>query len=341
MKTIELKDSSTINRSHPRVETPVIDAARLLANDARILAAESRKVLDACHSHGYFTVINTGIEQSLVDAVILQSNTLFALADDDPIKLAVHSGRTAGGMGWSELFNEPAYTPGTLAHMESFDCGPYRAHIEQVKNAAELGLYPSAWPDIEGFRSAVRDYWDRQHLLGNALYRAFADALAVSERFFDSRCGPAAPSTLRLIHYPENDLPADRKNVGISEHSDFECFTVIYQSAPGLELLDTNDTWVTAPVEPGHFIVMIGDMLERWSNGFLTATRHRVPNTSWTRNSIVMFFAANADCVVQPLKQYVNSSNPARFDPVTQAEHIAHEIEKAEDNRLTLSQAAI
>lgn len=324
--------------AQPRTkDCPIIDAANLFSQDARRRSLAGKEILHACHSHGYFSVENSGINNELVGRVIEQAGNLFSLPDSDPRKQAINSNTTAGGLGWSELFSEPAYTAGTIAHMESFDCGPYRGDIEKVDCPEVLGLYPSCWPGLKGFRKSVREYWDRQQELGAALYHGFARALALDENFFTGRCSAAAPSTMRLIHYPENDAPRSGPNVGISEHSDFECFTVIYQTAPGLELLDVNGKWVQAPVKEGQFIVLIGDMLERWSNGYITATRHRVPNTPWARNSIVMFFAADADCHVQPLETYVNRNNAARFAPVTQAQHISWEIEQAEFNRLELA----
>jgi hypothetical protein len=55
---------------------------------------------------------------------------------------------------------------------------------------------------------------------------------------------PYAPRTMRMLRYPANDTPADSRNVGISAHTDFESFTILCQTARGLELTDaTGHIW--------------------------------------------------------------------------------------------------
>lgn len=71
----------------------------------------------------------------------------------------------------------------------------------------------------------------------------------------------------------------DNDNLGIGAHSDFECFIVLHQQAPGPQVMNAADEWVAAPPILGAFIVNIGDLLEGWTNGRSTATQHRVVNT--------------------------------------------------------------
>ena len=78
---------------------------------------------------------------------------------------------------------------------------------------------------------------------------------------------------------------------------------------------------------------MLGDMLERFSNGYLKATGHRVANTPWQRFSMVLFFAVDGDCKVEPLAQFIGPDKPARFKPVSQNEHIRTELERAAANK--------
>jgi isopenicillin N synthase-like dioxygenase len=134
---------------------------------------------------------------------------------------------------------------------------------------------------------------------------------------------------MRLLHYPANDAPADARNVGIAAHTDFECFTIMYQTAAGLELTDVDGRWCEAPADVGTFTVILGDMMERFSNGILKATGHRVVNTPWTRYSMILFYAVDAGYTVAPLPQFTSVDNPCRYEPVTQGEHIARELERS------------
>ena len=94
--------------------------------------------------------------------------------------------------------------------------------------------------------------------------------------------------------------------MGIAPHTDFEVFTLMHQSAPGLQFLpvasappqlqqqgqgqqkeeeekaEEEEEWVDAPVVASDFVVIVGDVLERYTNGVLKATPHRVRNSTST-----------------------------------------------------------
>ena len=48
---------------------------------------------------------------------------------------------------------------------------------------------------------------------------------------------------------------------------------------------------------------------------------------------MVLFFAVDGDCKVAPLAQFIGPDKPARFEPVTQDEHIRVELERAATNK--------
>jgi isopenicillin N synthase-like dioxygenase len=173
-------------------------------------------------------------------------------------------------------------------------------------------------------------YSEQVTRLGRAISEVVSEILGVDRKFISDNSRIKAPRTMRLLHYPANDAPADDRNVGIAAHTDFECFTIMNQTAPGLELTNVNGQWCKAPSDIGTFTVILGDMTERFSNGWLKATGHRVVNTPWTRYSIILFFAIDGDYEVAPLPQFVSKNNPAQYDSITQDEHIRREVERAD-----------
>ena len=82
----------------------------------------------------------------------------------------------------------------------------------------------------------------------------------------------------------------------------------------------------------GTFTIILGDMTERFSNGTLKATGHRVVNTPWTRYSLILFFAVDGHYEVAPLPAFVSDLNPPRYAAITQAEHIRNELARATAN---------
>ena len=154
----------------------------------------------------------------------------------------------------------------------------------------------------------------------------------MEKNFLASRCQTRELNSFRLLHYA-GDVPAsDKEDVGISAHTDFECITLLYQDSPGLELRATDGRWLDADIGVGRIIVMLDDMLERWTNGNFSATGHRVRQTGKQRFSIVMFIAVDDGLTIAPLEQFTSADNPPRYRPVTQAAHLDAEI-RARDRK--------
>jgi hypothetical protein len=78
------------------------------------------------------------------------------------------------------------------------------------------------------------------------------------------------------------------------------------------EIMLPSGRWIAAPPEEGPLFCNLGDMIQRWTNGFWKAAPHRVMNlTGRARYSAAFFFDPNYDCVVAPLEQFVTYSTPS------------------------------
>jgi isopenicillin N synthase-like dioxygenase len=162
-------------------------------------------------------------------------------------------------------------------------------------------LGPNQWPDLPDFKAAVTAYYDAVFSVGRALIRGFAMALGETPDFFD-RFITKPPSQLRLIHYPFNPDAVDA--IGIGAHSDYECFTLLHSTSPGLEVLNGSGQWIDAPPVPGALTVNIGDLLELWANGEFVATSHRVRRVQNERYSFPLFFMVDSETEVAPLERF-------------------------------------
>jgi len=72
----------------------------------------------------------------------------------------------------------------------------------------------------------------------------------------------------------------------------------------GLQVQAEDGSWIDATPVPGAFVFNIGEMLEIATQGYLTATRHRVisPPTGVKRLSVPFFLGPRLDAVVEPLQ---------------------------------------
>jgi isopenicillin N synthase-like dioxygenase len=305
-----------------------IDARQLVRADSERREVLVDRVRKACLGTGFFYVDNVFAGDSVAANALSQMQRFFSLPDDDPRKIAVDNRRKQGSYGWMPMFGEPAYQPGTRAHVESFDCGlGGNAYSMKALEGSNV------WPDLPGFRDDIGALWDSLAALAGRVLEVLAEAASLERDFLSSRCNTQEFSTLRLLHYPGGPSEDRLRDVGIAAHTDFECISLILQTGPGLELTDVRGQWYEAPAQPDRVIVLLDDMLERWTNGYFQATGHRVRRTAASRYSIVLFVAVNADQLIRPLDQFVSATNPARFDAVTQRQHIDTEVHRSEAYR--------
>ena len=318
--TSDLQQTDPV-RGQRQGPVPCIDVREIRGNDTAVVST----IRDACLDTGFFYLDHVFENQDTMQDVLRQMHAFFGLDHEDPRKQAVNVDVTPSKWGWTPLYGELPYQPGTIAHVESFDCGR--------RPPAGGDDPPHTWPELANFRRDVRACWDALANAGTAVLEGLALAAGLERRFFADRCSSQQFNTMRLLNYPENDAPPTDANVGISAHTDFECMTLIYQSAPGLELMATDGEWYDVPGHDGRLIVMLDDMMERWTNGMFRATGHRVRNTGQQRSSIVMFFAVNDEETVAPLEDFISESQPAKYDAVKQRDHLQREMQKATQNR--------
>ncbi|GFH20353.1 oxygenase-like protein [Haematococcus lacustris] len=122
---------------------------------------------------------------------------------------------------------------------------------------------------------------------------------------------------LRPLHYHAVLSSPGQGIFGAGAHSDYGMLTLlITDDQPGLQIHMPQHGWLDVPPRPGCFIVNLGDMLERWTNGRYRSTLHR------ERYSLAAFLDPNFDARVECLPQCCSADRPARYPPTTAGQHI-------------------
>lgn len=290
---------------------PVID---LSASDDALVD----RLLDVYGTIGFGYIVGHGIAPETVAAVFEQSRRFHALPLENKMAIelnALHRGYIA--------IDTSTDVTSTLAEVtkpnqsESFMMMREAGPDDRAVRAGHFLAGANQWPaDLPGFRDTLVRYHDEMCALAKQIVRVFAQGLGddgVLEASFDP------PTTwLRLLRYPPRPAAAADDLYGSAPHVDFGCITILAQDDNGgLEVRTAEGDWIAAPPMEGAFVVNVGTMLHRWSNGRLLATPHRVVNRSGReRYSIPFFYDPAVDVVVEPLACCVDDANPQRFEPV-------------------------
>jgi isopenicillin N synthase-like dioxygenase len=285
---------------------PIVDVSGLRSQsrvDRERVAAEIGR---AARDVGFLYIIGSGVEEPLFDRLLEAAREFFALPVEE--KMGSYIGLSRCHRGYVPV-GEEGVEAGTPDLKEAFDTALDLPADDPDYLAGNPMLGPNTWPGLPGFAEAVTAYYRAVLEEGYRLLWAFAVALGEDPEVF-SRHATKTPSQLRLVHYPYNAEAQDGN--GIGAHTDYECFTLLKPTAPGLEVLNGAGEWIDVPPVQGAFVVNIGDMLELWTNGAFVATSHRVRRVAEERYSFPLFFNVDYDTEVKPLPQFATADAVTR-----------------------------
>jgi isopenicillin N synthase-like dioxygenase len=302
----------------PFSSIPVIDVAPLLGTP-HTLDRMARAIDDACSNVGFFYICNHGVDPACVERAFAEARRFFALPYAEKMKIHYKKdGRISRVRGFVPLGELKAERHGTPDLQEGFDFSLELPADDPDYLAGNPMYGPNRWPEgLPAFRTAVYGHFEAMVALGTRLFRAFALALGLPADFFaDKITRPLAQG--RVIYYPP--APPEEGRWGIGAHCDYECFTILAQDeVGGLQVRNAAGEWIEAPPIPGAYIVNLGDMMARWTNDRYRSTPHRVLNRSGrARYSLVLFYGANHDTVIECLPTCREPGAPPRYAPVTQ-----------------------
>lgn len=324
---MEQRDLFKRNTGAAFEQIPVIDLRDIRSADLAARQALADKVRDASINVGFFYIKNHGVSEETIALALDAAKRFFALPQSS--KEAISMAKSTNFKGYTPLLGENTNPENRGDLHEGFDIG-WEDPSGNVR--ADDGAMSGAnlWPDeqeIPGFKEAVMRYYYEVVALGKLLFPVIALALNLPENFFDDKTTKPA-AILRLLYYPSQDGIVDNRIQGIGAHTDYECFTILWQDeVPALQVLNMDNKWVDATPIPGTFVVNLGDQLARWSNDVFKSTVHRAINRSGVeRYSIPLFFGSDYDVVLKALPSCVSAERPAKYEPITAGEFVRSRI---------------
>ncbi|CAN8324843.1 unnamed protein product [Cochlearia groenlandica] len=302
-----------------KIEMPLLLPIIDISSPEKISTA--KLIRQACLEHGFFYVNNHGIPEELLERVFKESKRFFKLPIEEKMGLLRRD-----LLGYTPLYAEkldPSLSS-TGDSKESFYFGSLDGVLAQ--------RCPNQWPSedlLPSWKQTMECYYKNVLSVGRKLQSLIALALDLDEDFFEKVGALTDPAAVvRLLRYPGEVISSDvEETYGASAHSDYGMVTLLLtDEVPGLQVCRDKTkqprVWEDVPGIRGAFIVNIGDMMERWTNGLFRSTLHRVMPVGKERYSVVFFLDPNPDCNVECLESCCSETCPPRFAPILAGDYL-------------------
>lgn len=312
---------------------PLIDISPFIHGGIEEKNAVARQVKESCEQIGFFLIKGHGVDQDLIDRTYNAAADFFRLPASEKLQIKQPSPEVARGYtpfkGETLSASLGKAAPADLKEM--VDMGPVDVPSGAYYSGDQAGHFfaDNLWPaKPSGFRDTMETYYRRMNRLANDLMAIFAHALDLPENFFFDKLDKNI-SAVRLICYPEQQEPPEPGQLRGGAHTDYGTLTILMsdKAAGGLQAQHRDGYWVDVTIEPGTYVVNIGDIMQIWTNDEWVSTMHRVVNPpleladTSRRHSVVFFHQPNYDARIETLPSTYDAAHPRRYEPIEYHEH--------------------
>ncbi|KAK6125934.1 hypothetical protein DH2020_040323 [Rehmannia glutinosa] len=285
----------------PELDVPLIDLGGFLSGDPVAAAKAAELVGEACGKHGFFLVVNHGVDAKLISDAQFYMDNFF----EQPLhekeralrKLGEHCGYASSFTG---RFSSKLPWKETLSFEYSAQEGS--SHIVEDYFEKTLG------PDFAHLGKVYQEYCSSMSRLSLGIMELLGMSLGVNRNHF-KEFFQGNESIMRLNYYPPCQKPD--QTLGTGPHCDPTSLTILHQDTVGGLQVFVDNEWRSISPNFNAFVVNIGDTFMALSNGRYKSCLHRaVVNSRSPRKSLAFFLCPNKDKVVSPPDELVDCNNP-------------------------------
>ncbi|GFP86789.1 protein srg1 [Phtheirospermum japonicum] len=285
---------------------PIVDFSLLTSANPHQRSNALQQLAHACQEWGFFVLINHGIPETLLKAIIDTSLEFFELPDEDKKRYEAKSPSDPIKSGTGSVIN-------TSNH---------KIHLwrDFVKSYVHPDFHcPEKPPTL---RDIVLEYSERTRSVARKLLQGIGENLELEEGYIDEAL--ELDSCFQLYaanYYPP--CPEPDQAIGLPPHTDHGLLTfLIHNGVAGLQI-QHNGEWFNTNSPRNSILVNTADHLEIFSNGRYKSVKHRaVVNSQAARISVVVANGAAPDAIVGPAAPLVERDGRALYRPMKFIEYV-------------------
>jgi len=300
---------------------PVVDMQDYYNSETK--EAFKEKLADAFHRVGFVAVINTGVNQTVIDNAYQGLREFFALQEDVKLKY-VHP----------EINYQRGFVP--MRKETAKNCS-----LGDLKEFYVVGS--KLPPEKDAIYQYAKNVWPEETDLEQSLFTLYQELIAYSVPFLEAIAEVIdqpknfltnmireGDNSLRSIHYPVPEKHVEKNTIWAAAHTDIDLIAIIPRAtAKGLEVQDCCGNWIEVKVPEDAFIINSGDMLENLTNGYFRSSVHRVKAPSEElkedRFSAVLFIHPRSNDDLSPLPSCIETTGGVQKFPQATREELLGE----------------
>ncbi|WMV46666.1 hypothetical protein MTR67_040051 [Solanum verrucosum] len=287
---------------------PLIDLGGFFSGDPATAQQASRLVGEACKSHGFFLVVNHGVDVNLISNAHRNMDMFFNLPLSEKQKAERKIGEHCGyASSFTGTFLSKLPWKETLSFQ--YSAKEDSSHIVEEYFQRTMG------ESFNNLGNVYQEYCNSMSTLSLSIMELLGMSLGVQKNHFKDYFKDNE-SIMRINYYPPCQNP--ELTLGTWPHYDPTSLTILHQDCvSGLQVFVDNE-WHSINPNSNAFLVNIGDTFMALSNGIFKSCLHRaVVNNYSPRKSLVFFLCPNKDKVVRSPTELVDSNNPRIYPDFT------------------------
>ncbi|MCE3215426.1 hypothetical protein HAX54_002340 [Datura stramonium] len=294
-------------QAQEELNEPVIDLEGILIGNSVATQHVVMLVKAACLNHGFFQVINHGVDSQLINMAHAHVNDFFKLPLGVKLKIQKQHGSLWGySSAHAERFSSRLPWKETLS---------FNYHENSDSNqSVVVDFFESAFgKEFEQMGLVFERYCKEMKRVGLVIMEILGMSLGVEKSYYKEFFKDTS-SIMRCNFYPTCQDP--ELALGTAPHCDPNSLTILHQDQVGGLQVFVDSTWKSVPPRPDALVINIGDTFTALSNGIYKSCVHRaIVNRQVERISLAFFLCPKEDKVIVPPQHLLVSGGPQRVYP--------------------------